>query len=383
MNRPCLPLPRLALATATAAMLSGTLTGSAAAQSATSYEFSNGSVIAAYGQANFGYMYYDDGKNSRGYFPVDNDNSSSRFGVTYGTDLGGDWSLLGRAEAEYQPRASNEITQDDPDAWDWDFERQNVRKFEATFANSRFGAISVGQGSMASDGVSDRDLSGTSVIGYSAVADTAGGFFYRQSDGTLSDITVGSTFSNLNGSRRMRARYDTPTMSSLTFSTSYGTDVIKPGDDNEYADVAVRYDAELDNLEVVAGLGYNWILRKDDDDSEFYSGSVSILQPSTGLNLSISGGARQQDDGKYGYIKLGWQKDFWSIGTTALAVDYYKGDDFANSGSTSESYSVMAVQNVGDHNLEIYGIYRVYSYDDSTASYEDGSVFMTGMRWKF
>jgi hypothetical protein len=65
---------------------------------------------------------------------------------------------------------------------DFDFRRRDIRWIEVSASAPEVGRISVGQGSMATDGVTNLDLSGTSVIGYSSVGDSASGQFLRFRD---------------------------------------------------------------------------------------------------------------------------------------------------------------------------------------------------------
>ena len=84
---------------------------------------------------------------------------------------------------------------------------------------------------MATDGVLEVDLSGTDVIAYSSVADSAGAQLLRFSDGTLSDIEIGDVFDNLDGDRRARVRYDTPTFAHVTVAAAFGRNLLSDNPD--------------------------------------------------------------------------------------------------------------------------------------------------------
>lgn len=369
-------------------MFSATVSGGMAqAQSVLSYDFADGAVLTAYGQINSAYLGYDDGQKSQGYSPVGNSNSTPRFGTTYTTTFGEGWDFLLQGEAGYNPRPSDKINQIDGDTTDWSLTRSNIRKLEVMFGNDRYGKFWLGQGSMASHGISEIDMSGTTVIGYSNTPDTAGGFYFRQKDGTLSNTTIKNAETNLNGSRRLRVRYDTPSVKGFTLSGGYGNDWVNDNPDNDYADVALRHKGEFGGIETEAGVGYNWVMPDNGGNSEFWSGSVSGLHVATGLNLTLAGGSRVDRDGDYIYTKLGWKAKFWDFGSTNFAVDYYDGNGFTNSNTISDgestTYSVMAVQTVEKYKVDVYAIYRVYTYDDNRASYDDGAAVMSGIRWRF
>jgi hypothetical protein len=233
---------------------------------------------------------------------------------------------------------------------------------------------------MATDSVAEIDYSGTSVIAYSLISDLAGGNFFRFDGGALSDVTIGKVVSNYDGSRRLRARYDTPAFAGFTLSGAYGQEVLTSGDDRDYFDAALRWSSELQDVRIGAGVGYNW----KGSDSESLAASASAIHTPTGLNFTLAGGAETDGgDGTYLYGKLGLTRDFFSFGATALSVDAYLGGDVGVEGGDTASYAFAAVQKVSDWNTEIYGVVRTHAFDDDAASYDDGLSVMTGLRFSF
>ena len=57
--------------------------------------FGNGGTLRFYGQINKGILTYDDGQESESYGLIDNDNSNTRFGLTYTQDFAETWTYLG------------------------------------------------------------------------------------------------------------------------------------------------------------------------------------------------------------------------------------------------------------------------------------------------
>ena len=343
------------------------------------YTLSDGTVIRFSGQLNMGVLHYDDGQDDFTNF-VDNDNSSSRARVQI-LSTSGDWKFKSTLEAEYQPLASNVVSQLD-DEPDWDFPATNVRKAEVAFANEHFGKLWLGQGSMASDGTAEVDNSGTSVIAYSSLSDTAGGYFFRFAGDDLSDITVGSSFSNFDGlGRKLRVRYDTPTFHGFGLRTSYGEDALA-GLNNPLYDVAAVYGGEFEQLDLDAAIGFS---RNEGSDTDILSGSISGLHKPSGLSLTLAGGREYNDsvEGRYGYVKLGYQHEFFDIGSTAFSVDYYFGNDIAAAGSDSTSVGLAAVQNIDQYNLQLWALWRGYDYDDNNADYDEGQAVFGGAIVKF
>lgn len=343
------------------------------------YTLGDGTVIRFSGQINMGVLHYDDGGDSFTNF-VDNDNSSSRVRLQI-FNTTGEWKFESTLEAEYQPLASNVISQLD-DTPDWDFPATNIRKAEVALAHDDFGKLWLGQGSMASDGSAEVDNSGTDVIAYSSLGDTAGGYLFRNSGNGLSGVTVGSAFSNFDGmGRKLRVRYDTPTFHGFGLRASYGEDALGKVDQPLY-DIAAVYSGDFDQLELDAALAYS---RNDSTDLEILSGSVSGLHKPSGISLTLAGAHEYTDgiEGRYGYVKVGYQRDFFEIGKTFFSVDYYFGTDVAAAGSESNSIGLAAVQNIDDYNLRLWALWRDYAYDDDSGDYDDGQAVFGGALFKF
>ncbi len=341
----------------------------------------DGTVVRFSGQLNMGVLHYDDGGDSYTNF-VDNDNSSSRVrwqGFMTGDDGG---KMESNLEVEYQPLASNVISQLD-DEPNWDFPATNIRKAEVAFSNERFGKLWLGQGSMASDGSAEVDNSGTAIIAYASISDTAGGYFFRYSGDGLSDVAVGDAFNDYDGlSRKLRVRYDTPTFYGFGLRTSYGENALAEEDIPLY-DIAATYSGDFDAFKIDAALAYS---HNDGSDTDIVSGSISGLHKPSGVSLTFA--AANEDvggngGGYYGYLKLGYQHQFFDIGATSFSVDYYLGKDIAAAGSTSRSVGLAAVQAIDDYNLQLWALWRNYQYEDDAADYDDGQAVFGGAMFKF
>ena len=129
--------------------------------------------IQVYGQFNKGFLYYDDDHKSKWYPLVDNGSSSSRFGIRI-YDLGDNGVAVGaNVEFQWTPYSTGYVNQ--TNAHDVDFADVSLRKAEIYVSHDSFGKFWVGHGSMAADGTSEVDLSGTSLAGYASIGDIAGG----------------------------------------------------------------------------------------------------------------------------------------------------------------------------------------------------------------
>ncbi|MEP3441636.1 porin [Sulfitobacter sp.] len=359
------PLTKMALP---ALML---MPGLAAAQDA------NGPEVEFYGQFNIGVLSVDDGPNTNTTI-TDNDNSNSRFGLVIKQGLNNGDEVRFHFETAIGLTGSSSISGSN-DSFDFDYTRTELRKFELIYNSKRIGKFSFGQGSIATDGTAEADFSGTSVIAYSSINDQAGGQVFRLSDGVLSGVSVGSAFSALDGSRRFRARYDTPNFNGLSLGFSAGTEVLARGVNGEFYDIGLTYDKDFGDVKLAGRLGYSF----RDSDEEFLLGSTSVLHKPTGLSLTVAAGQEQIDDGEYAYIKAGFQRDFFSVGRTHLSADYYEGNDFAFAGSDSSSFGVAVVQNIDNANLELYASYRTFELDGDSRNFNDLDVTFVGARFKF
>jgi hypothetical protein len=332
--------------------------------------------LELYGQINKGLLIFDDGAGTLAYFPVDNGNSSSRVGVRGFLALEDDWSIGANLEAEWTPYSTNSVNQLNHGEFNWD--AFLLRKAEI-YVKGQIGTIWIGQGSMASDGTAESDLSGTSVIGHSVVSDMAGGSLFTLSDSTLSARSVKSVFNNFDGlSRKLRVRYDTPSFNGFSASASLGQQVVPTVTDVTVWDIAARYAGTIEDVKIAGALAFS----RPGDDRSIVDGSISLLHVPTGLSVTLASGT-ETSGGAYGYAKLGYQTDFFDFGMTAISVDGYAGSDIGGAGRHSKSLGLQLVQNVDYLQTEFYVGGRIFEYDEASADFNDASALLVGARAKF
>lgn len=341
-----------------------------------------------YGQINKGFLVHADGDDTNFYPLVDNNNSSTRAGIIYEERWWSNVTVFGNIEGEWKPYSTGSVNQLNKDDVEWD--EHALRKFEARFEVDEIGRLWLGQGSTASDGTVEKDLSGTSVVAYSSVADGAAGQLFALGGGQgLSGVKIGDAFANLDGlSRRMRARYDTPEFfGGARLSSSVGYNALS-GDDDIAWDVAATFDRNRPDeaLALSAGLSY---IHFGDGDRTGYGGSASILHKPSGISLTIAEGLEDRRgssrDPLFFYGKLGYKPDLTELGPTAFSADFFWGEDFRTIDSESISFGLAGVQTIEykDTSFDIFGTVRHYSFDESAADYENGLSFLTGVRWSF
>lgn len=335
-----------------------------------------------YGRINRGLLVYDDGAVTNGYFPVDNDNQASKFGIRFQHSLDPDLTLGGVFEMSLKLYSTQYVNQVDRFNFTWD--QVSLRRAEFILDNNSLGKLWFGQGSTASDGSSEVDLSGTAVIGYASVSDIANAQFLRFADGSLSDLQIGSAYTDMDGlGRKLRIRYDTPQFNGFSLGVSAGTEILPHRVDGLLLDAAINYSGDVfSDVKVAGTLAYS---QSDANGTHTFNGSVSALHVPSGLNLTFSSGTRLggNDDEYFVYGKLGHQKLYFDMGKTAFSLDAYFGNAIATNQSTSVSYGIQAVQFVDDWNAQLYLGGRTYIYDDPNAVYKDGYAIMAGALFEF
>lgn len=332
-------------------------------------------------------LYVNDGVEGKAYL-ADNSNSGGRFGVWFQNDWGLQ-TLKGNLEFSLGVRPSASISQIyTPPLFDW--QAQSIRKAEAILESARWGKFSLGQGNMGSDGVTESDLSGTGLANYVGIRDTAGGILFRTAAGTLSSVSIKDAFPTFDGGRSVRFRWDSPEikfgiLGSLRFVGSVGQeDVDKNVTFNDaLQDMGLFYRNSVGQFAMAGSAGVSIAEVSGVGRSPQFAGSFSLLHHPTGLNATFAGGHRDQG-GSYTYLKLGVRRDFFGIGESAFAIDYYEAQNTINSGSRSASIGLGLVQNVERLNLDFFLGYRKHKYSGTgIVDHRDIDTVMFGVRWVF
>jgi len=333
--------------------------------------------LALSAQVNRGVLVTEDGEDTDVFF-VDNDNSSTRIKLAGDTRFNKDISAGALIEVQFESNSTADVSQDNQrNAGANNF---TERKLEVFAKSKTYGKLTLGQGDTSSNNSSEVDLSGTAVVGYSSVADFAGGIQFQE-DGDLSGVSIGDTFSNLDGlSRDDRIRYDTRSFGGVTLSASVIAD--------DRFDLALSYSEKklLGVHEFAAAIAYADV----DDEFDQVSGSASLLLGDIvkGANFTIAAGSQDSDVGgentaSFVYGKIGYQFSPFSFGMTSLAVDYYYGEDIDQDGDESTSIGVVAVQEVKRIGTELYAGLRNFELDRDGEDFDDIDGLLVGARVKF
>jgi hypothetical protein len=353
--------------------------------------------VSLYGQVNRAVSLVNDG-NENYLNHVDNDTSSTRFGFKVKAKGSDTLTAGANLEWEYQQNASNKISQTDyPVNGSLD---KRILDVYLDFAS--IGMFTLGHGSTASDGTSEVDLSGTTVAGYALTTSWAESFyFFDKNTNQLSSIQVGDVMSDLDGnSRQDRFRYDSPKFAGFMISAStfeLGTldnGAANPDQRDAAYDIVLRYSGKFgDAVKLAGAVAYSDYPSSDGANAadNQINGSLSVLF--SGFSVTVSAGqkkysnvaATDADSESTYYGKLGYMADFWSVGTTAFAIDYGKYDEFDHvKDGEASTYAIYIVQNLNNWGTELFTGYRIYTLDNrTTEDFDDIGVFFLGMRVKF
>lgn len=354
--------------------------------------------LSVSGQVNRMLLYASDGRDSR-LFHADNDQSSTRVRFKGKATLDDEWSAGATFEAELESNSSGSVAIEDGKSGGGSLETKlKERKLELFFKSKRLGKLSLGQGSTASDGSVEEDLSGTGVITSAGFGGTGGSLEFVRSDSAArkaacmkecddekqEDYTVGDLFNSYDGlSRRDRVRYDTPSFGGVKLSTSFlggkwsGDD---EGVGSDAWDAALRYGRDFDGVEVAAALA-TW---RKDGDTKGHGGSASVLVPSgTSLTLSYSSQDEEGTDSTFQYAKLGQTFDATSAGKTSISIGYGKTEDQSSTGNEGTYYDLAAVQKIKNLGAELYAVWGVFKAEIPDTPTEDITIAATGARIKF
>lgn len=333
------------------------------------------------GQINRALMIVDDGEETT-LLNVDNNNSSSRIRFIAESNNEGPLTVGAAYEAEFTINNSASISQEETDSNDTRAYR--ARRAEILLEYDSLGKLWLGQGSTATDGVSQSDLSGTMNAGYSFVSLVGGGILFRDSNtGQLSNTDLGDVSDNLDGfSRNTRLRYDTPEFGDWEFRTS----VINDG----AVDVGAFYTSEIRDWRVIGAIGYGNASQLDDSPEydDQVSGSISVRNEQ-GLNFTLAAGIATatdsaRDDLNFIYGKVGYRNSFFpDIGETALSMDWGQTRNEDQDNDTADVIGAQVAQGIDIIGVEIYATVRNASLDRQYEDFDDNLIGMVGARLDF
>jgi predicted porin len=359
--------------------------------------------LQIYGQVNRGLLIWDDGTDSDAYV-VDNDASSTRFGMTGKAAMKPGWTAGYNIEVEIQDAASDEVDQVFDDvgaaatASSVASELVRIRLANWYLESERLGRLTLGQASTASDGITEIALHNQAgkTIGAVGLVRTFG---VRGADElAAADARWGDIASNLAGlGRNDIIRYDTPSLHGFIVSASWG--------DDDLFDIAVRFKKEWNSIRIAAGIAYAHDGTVDfTTDYDLIGGSLAAMHIPTGIFGQFSIGQKEYKDvrenAEYWAVQFGVERKWLPYGTTTIYGEYasYEGD-FDNrsgvvaaaadpnafDGSEATKWGLSVVQNFDKAALDLYAHAEFWDSEGIPLVTDDGelTVVMLGSRIKF
>ena len=174
---------------------------------------------------------------------------------------------------------------------------------------------------------------------------------------------------------------NTPFFRGFQFRIATGKDILTPGSEDKFSDAQIHYKQTFGQTKITGGVGDEVRQRPGTPDRKRLLSSVAV-EFGNGVNFAVAS-SRQTDGPRYDYASLGYNAHFWSVGQTSFVVDYFDGEDYNVSGSTSQSWGIGAAQYFHDGDFQVYFGYRRYDYQEIQTAFYEAESWTLGGRWNF
>jgi hypothetical protein len=339
-------------------------------------------TLQVYGDVTMGLLIWDNGDESDAYV-VDNDALGSVLGFTGKATIKPGLTAGYKMELQVQSASSSAVTEgengDDP------ADNLSIRHNFLYIESEKFGRISLGQTSTASDGAAEVSVANTLIV-----ASPDQGTALSPGGVGAGGLTLGEYASDFDGGRNDIVRYDSPTVYGFTVSAAWG--------DNDYWDIALRFAKEWNSVKIAAAIAYA-------DDSTGFTvpvpgigdvatdftqviGSVSAMHVPSGLFATFSAGEREYDDvdvtGSFFFVQGGIERKWLPYGTTTVYGEYGNFQDIVADGTEANLWGLGIVQRIDSAAMDFYAQARFWDIEDDLAPEADElSTIMIGSRIQF
>ena len=363
--------------------------------------------VSWYASINRALLHADDGHQKDTYF-VDNDNFSSRGGITAEKKVDDCLSVGGALELEFKSASSAGVSQLDRNhSASSASDGIKIRKVD-TWLKGDFGKLSIGHGFMASYIAIGSDLSGTAAtVSYAGPWLTGGGMLFhdKANAGAIPAGTTNPKVINVFSvygdglARKDRMRYDSPTFGGFSLSGSVNSGEKDNGGTGTAgrrygSDVALRYANQFKDIKLKGAVAYNKISKGTDErNAKVVDASLAALHINTGLNLAVNFaskklanpnavGANLTKKGKFHRVQLGLISDLNRYGSTNFVVDYVKTKHAIANDDKGTGFGAGVVQKLKKVDSELYFSVRRLKYkgQNDTTQYDKMFMAMTGIR---
>lgn len=352
--------------------------------------------LTVYGKVNEAIGWWDDGQESNIY-QFTNDTSRTRFGFKGKAKITHDLYAGYRIEIGVRSVDQGDLSASNDDGKNGEFD---LRHSYWTLGSKTYGAINVGETSMAHDGIQQNTVARTSHFANQDIFDANDNFVVVGTTSTWSDLAY--VFEPGEGSRGNLIRYDSPKFAGFQVRAHYGEDDIWG--------MALKYSGKIGDFKVKGGIGYGEMTEKDEECTESaastvashcteYGGSLSVMHKPTGLFATGAYGMRLDDQKGQLYgddevshwmAQAGIEQKWIHLGKTTIFGGYQEHDAGAIAGYTSseiQMYEVGFNQQLKAAAMDLYVHYKHYEADLTDAGgavpTDDFQTVITGAQIKF
>ena len=331
--------------------------------------------LQIYGEVSKGLLIYDNGKESDA-LVTDNDAIGTLIGIKGEAKIAPGWKAGYKLEFAFQTDVSSVVTEEKKGDDNTNF---SIRHNFLYVESERWGRISLGQTSTASDGAAEVQIANTLAVGS---PDQGGGL---HPGGLIAGaLGLDQYTSDFDGGRNDIVRYDSPTIYGFTVSAAWG--------DNDYQDVALRFAKQFNSVKVAAAIAYADDHTSNIKDAQFTQliGSATAMHIPTGLFIMAAAGKRDFEasdvEGKFWFVQGGIERKWLPYGNTTIYAEYGNYDSITvdTDGAKTDMWGLGVVQHIDSAALDLYAQARFWSVDDAARPAADElNTIMIGANMAF
>jgi predicted porin len=355
--------------------------------------------LTVYGQVNEAIGYWDDGVEQNVY-NMTNDTSRTRIGFKGKAKINSDWFAEYKIEIGIRAAAQQGM-----DAEGYAMGSNggfDLRHSSWTLGSKTYGEVTVGQTSMAHDGILQIQTANIGHFSNNDIFDFPSSFEVRNTGSSWIDLIQNREPGE--GSRANAIRYDTPEFAGFKASAHWGED--------DLWGMALRYAGEIGSFELAAGIGYAEMSLRDEEctrigsndaaaQCEEFGTSGSIMHTPTGIFVTGGYGIRWDEvrelnggseENVHWLVQAGIEQKWNALGKTTVFGGYQNRD--AGSNETGDPdvevdmWELGVNQEVSAAAMNFYLHYKHYEPDLTTAggaqvAAEDFQTVIGGAMIKF
>ncbi len=328
------------------------------------------------GFLNQAYFSVDDGVQNT-WFVGNNDNDDTTLKLVGTIPVNKEVKLQGVLLGAIKNHSSDTYNQIDQDTTNL----LHFRAYELKWLMQRYGTVYFGYGESASDNSAEVDFTPVYFVQYSEVFDTGYSFFFRNPNGTLSNITVSDDFDNYDGLDRVRRiRYDTPIFYNSYLASSY----VEGGK----KDIAWFYERNFGTFRFGAAAAFARSYTTVPKVAQNILDGSFCLTHNSGINITGSAGKKftrvvGELDAHSHYLKLGYARKLWHCGKTAISADIGKYYHESSNDAKGTAYGTAIVQYIEPWQTQFYVAWRQFKLRHGDIRFHNINVVFTGVRINF